>query len=118
MSRSLKAIGRVTVTMALAAGTFAAAPPAQAAGPLTVDLTCEGVGRSRVACWYVLSGGTAPFDTRWYYNGNHYPAYDDRVHTSWPCTPGGVNQFTVAVVDATFEIAADTHGASCRTGNP
>jgi hypothetical protein len=104
--------------MVLATAGLVAASPARAAGSLTVDVTCEGVGRYRVACWRTVSGGTAPYLTKWYFNGNHYAAYDNLVHTSWSCTPNGSNLFTVAVVDGNFEISADTSSASCRGGTP
>jgi hypothetical protein len=92
--------------------------PAQAASPLAVDVFCEPLGRYRVLCERTITGGTAPYVTKWYYNGNYFAAYDNKTFTSWSCTLAGPNQYKAVVTDAVGLSATDTSGVQCLSGLP
>lgn len=112
-------LGRVAITAAIMIGLAPA--PAQAAAPQaapTVDVLCESLGRYRVLCERTITGGTAPFTTQWSYNGNYFPAYDNKAFTSWACSISGPNSYLAVVTDATGLTASDTSGVGCRSGNP
>lgn len=121
---SLRILGRITIRIGIATAAVIAlaASPAQAA-PVTpaavgVDVFCESLGRYRVLCERTIIGGTAPFTTKWYYNGAYFAAYENKAFTGWSCTLSGPNQYTAVVIDATGLSASDTSGVGCRSGNP
>lgn len=118
---SLSILGRITLTAA-AILALAPAPAAQASPPTTaavgVDVFCESLGRYRVLCERTIIGGTAPFTTKWYYNGAYFAAYENKAFTGWSCTLSGPNQYTAVVIDATGLSASDASGVGCRSGNP
>ncbi len=113
---SLSTLGRVAFAAAIMIG-LAPAPASAASAPV-VDVFCESLGRYRVLCERTITGGTAPFYTRWYYNGGYFPAYDNKTFTGWACTIGGTNQYMAVVTDAAGLSASDTSGVGCRSGNP
>lgn len=94
-----------------------AATPAHAAAP-TVDVFCESLGRLHVLCERTITGGTAPFTTKWFYNGNYFAAYDNKQFTGWSCTLSGPNSYKAVVTDAAGLSATDTSGVGCISGNP
>jgi hypothetical protein len=114
---SLRIPGRAVFAAAIMLSLFPAAP-AQAASPVAVDVFCESLGRYRVLCERTISGGTAPFVTKWYYNGSYFAAYENKAFTSWSCTLTGPNQYQAVVTDAAGLSATDTSGVGCRSGNP
>jgi hypothetical protein len=101
----------------LAGASLFVAEPAHAAG-LTVDVTCESLGRFRIFCERTIAGGTAPFTTRWAFNGTFFSANDNRTFTSWGCTQGAPNMITAVVTDATGATAQDSSSAPCIGGLP
>jgi hypothetical protein len=121
---SLSILGRITIRIGIAAAAIIAPAPAHAqAAPVTpaavgVDVFCESLGRYRVLCERTIIGGTAPFTTKWYYNGAYFAAYENKSFTGWSCTLSGPNQYTAVVIDATGLSAGDTSGVGCRSGNP
>jgi hypothetical protein len=114
---SLRILGRVTIAAALMIG-LAPAVSAQAAAPLGVDVFCESLGRYRVLCERTISGGTAPFTTKWYYNGIYFAAHDNKAFAGFSCSISGPNSYLAVVTDATGAAASDTSGVGCRSGNP
>jgi hypothetical protein len=112
---SLSFLGRVTVAAALMIPLVPA--PAQAA-TVAVDVFCEALGRYRVLCERTITGGTAPFTTKWYYNGLYFSAYDNKAFTGFSCSIPGPNSYMAVVTDATGASASDTSGVGCISGNP
>lgn len=113
---SLRTLGRATLLAAVLAGLAPA--PAHAASPPVVDVFCEALGRYRVLCERTITGGTAPYLTRWYYNGSYFAAYDGDTFTSWSCTLSGPNQYTAVVTDAAGLTATDSSSVRCVSGAP
>ncbi|WP_212823546.1 hypothetical protein [Catellatospora sp. TT07R-123] len=113
---SSRTLARLAAVALLAAAGIAQASPAQAAP--AVDVTCESLGHYAVLCERTITGGTAPFKTRWYYNGAYFASQDDKAFTSWGCSTTSGNQYKAVVVDALGASATDTSGAACRSGNP
>jgi hypothetical protein len=113
---SLHTVGRATVAAALM---IALAPaPARAAASLAVDVFCESLGRYRVLCERTIIGGTAPFNTKWYYNGIYIAAHENKAFAGFSCTLSGPNSYRAVVSDAGGLSASDTSGVGCRSGNP
>jgi hypothetical protein len=114
----LRNLGRTALALAVVTTGMTVAAPAQAAGPLIVDISCEPLSRLHVLCISTVSGGTAPYTRNWFYNDRYFPSQDNKTTTSWSCTPSGPNKYTLAVIDANFQIAFDTTGSGCNSGNP
>jgi hypothetical protein len=113
----LRNLGRATVALVAMAAGMAVATPAQAAGPVIVDISCEPTTAYHVICFSTVSGGTGPYTRNWFYNDRYFPSQDNKSTTSWSCTPGGTNKYTLAAIDATSQIAFDTTGSGCNSGN-
>lgn len=109
--------GRAAVALAAVASGMAVAVPAHATGPVIVDISCEPTTARHVICFSTVSGGTAPYTRNWFYNDRYFSSQDNRMITSWSCTPGGTNKYTLAVIDANFEIAFDATESGCNSGN-
>jgi hypothetical protein len=117
ISMSLRNLGRTAMVVAVALAGLAVASPAKAAAPLSVNVSCEALSRQRVLCLSTTTGGTAPYSQRWFYDSRRFPSHDGRSVTSWSCTPGGENLYTLAVIDGNFEIVFATSRTGCSTGN-
>jgi hypothetical protein len=127
---SLNILGRATVPVTIMAAIMVGLVPAPApaappqadsvhvASAPVVDVFCESLGHYRVLCERTITGGTAPYTTKWYYNGNYFPSYDNKAFTGWSCTLAGPNQYKAVVTDATGLSGTDTSGVGCRSGNP
>ncbi|WP_020518752.1 hypothetical protein [Catelliglobosispora koreensis] len=117
MKRTSRILARLAAVAFLASAGVATAAPAQAAS-LSVWLGCESLGRYSVFCERTISGGVAPFTTKWYYNNTHFPSQDNKAYTSWGCTVGYPNVYKVVVTDATGASVPVSRNVICRSGLP
>lgn len=111
----MRFLSRTTVVAAIMIAAFPA--PARAAAPV-VDVFCESLGRYRVLCERTIVGGTAPFNTKWYYNGIYIAAHENKAFAGFSCSISGPNSYHAVVTDATGASGSDTSGVGCRSGNP
>lgn len=114
----LRILGRAALTLAVVASGITIAAPARAVEPLVVDVFCEPLGRYRVLCEGTVTGGTPPYTRNWFYNDRYFPTQDNKTFTSWSCSTGIVNRYTMAVTDSEFQIAFDAGGSGRQSGNP
>jgi hypothetical protein len=114
----LRKLGRAALVLAVVATGVTIAAPARAADPVVVDIACEPLSRYRVLCFSTISGGTGPYTLNWFYNDRYFPSQDNKIITAWSCSTSGPNKYTLAVIDASFQIAFDTTGSGCNSGNP
>ena len=114
---SLRKLGRTAMVVAIAATSLVIVAPAQADGPLTISVSCEPTTRLHVLCSSTVSGGSAPYLRRWYYNNRYFSTQDNLSYTGWSCTLSGPNQYNLAVIDANSEIIFGSAGSGCNSGN-
>ncbi|MGN9845492.1 hypothetical protein ACTMTI_45965 [Nonomuraea sp. H19] len=85
---------------------------------LTLDGgSCEPLSR-RFLCSVAFSGAAAPIAVRWFVNGNHVPAYDNRSFVGIGCQPTFRYDIRAVISDATGASVEFRTSAVCRSGNP
>ncbi|MFI6740677.1 hypothetical protein ACIBI9_47810 [Nonomuraea sp. NPDC050451] len=103
------------VPPASASSTAAARTTAMA---LTLDGgSCEPLAR-RFLCSVSYSGAVAPVAVRWYVNGGHIPAYDNRSFVGIGCQPTARYDIRAVISDATGASVEYHTTPVCRSGNP
>jgi hypothetical protein len=98
MRKTGRVFTRIALAAAMTAATFAVATPAQA-HPTVSGPHCD-AGAGFWSCLIGISGAVPPIDIKWFVNGQHRPAFDDRTHISGGC---GLNErlgLRVRVTDA------------------
>ncbi|WP_188194802.1 hypothetical protein [Nonomuraea sp. SYSU D8015] len=118
MASVLLAAGLLTVPGVLASP--ASAGPAGPAAMMALTLdggSCERLAR-RFLCEVSYSGAVAPVTIRWFVNGNHVPAYDNRSFVGIGCQPGSSYDIRAVISDATGASVEFRSGGICRSGNP
>ncbi|MFI0421046.1 hypothetical protein [Spongiactinospora sp. 9N601] len=79
--------------------------------------SCEPFAR-RFLCSVASSGGVAPIATRWFVNGNHIAAYDNRSFVGIGCQPTFGYTIRAVISDATGASVEYNTSQTCRSGNP
>ncbi|WP_018348428.1 hypothetical protein [Longispora albida] len=119
MIRLSRTLGATGLAFAALAGALAASAPAQAAGPLVVDVFCESIGNYQVACEATITGGVGPNTIKWYHRGVYYSAYDNRTIVVFGCVKGAPISGSKAVVtDSAGATAEDAGAGLCRAEAP
>ncbi|HEX4812370.1 MAG TPA: hypothetical protein VFV66_06420 [Nonomuraea sp.] len=115
------AAGLLTFPAALASPASAApATSARSASAMALTLdggSCERLAR-RFLCSVSFSGAVAPVAIRWFLNGGHVPAFDDRSLVGIGCQPGFSYDIRAVISDATGASVEFRTSAVCRSGNP
>jgi hypothetical protein len=121
---ALLTAGLLTFPGALAspasAATAQSAATAGSASALSLTLVsgeCERLAR-RFLCSVSTSGGVAPLATRWFVNGNHIAAYDNRSFVGIGCQPTFTYDIRAVISDATGASVEFRTTPTCRSGNP
>jgi hypothetical protein len=109
---SRRAAWTAVAAAGLIAGVVLPVAPASASA-LTVQLGCESLGESRIACDASVSGGTPQYSYRWSL-GSAFGGGS----VSFGCFPGSRPSVTVTVTDAVGATASATSGALCIGGRP
>ncbi len=85
--------------------------------PTIGGVYCESAA-SRVFCDLTFTGGVGPFQTRWTYNGNPVPAWDNRFTINSVCYVGTRVTIGVRVIGSNGLEDGETGGAFCIRGIP
>ncbi len=112
MTRKTRAVLAAAV-VAAAAGTFAAAAPAQATA--SVGLTCEATYHF-FDCTATPSGDLGTI--RWYIGGQLDSAFNDSVYWNRRCLPPSNVTVQVVYTDPTGSVATKTKTTSCSNVTP
>lgn len=116
----------ITLSALMAAGLLmsptALASAATTGSTATMALTlnggeCERLAR-RFLCSVSYSGAVAPVTIRWYVNGGHVPAYDNRSFVGIGCQPNVTYDIRAVISDATGASVEYRTSPVCRSGNP
>ncbi|MDX3107314.1 hypothetical protein ACIBO5_44520 [Nonomuraea angiospora] len=114
-------IGLLLCPVAPASAATTTAGPARATATvmaLTLDEgSCEPLAR-RFLCSVSYSGAIAPVAIRWFVDGGHVPAYDNRSFVGIGCQPTVRYDIRAVISDATGASVEYRTTPVCRSGNP
>ncbi|GIG59502.1 hypothetical protein Lfu02_38740 [Longispora fulva] len=114
MIRLTRTLGSLALAAGVAGAVLVGASPAQAT-TLTASQTCEPI-RYSMFCEASVSGGTAPYTIKWYFNNYYFPQYDNRTYVSWGCS--GSNTSKIVVTDAAGGTVTKSSTRTCTGGAP
>lgn len=105
---------------ASASSTSSTSAGSAAAASAALTLTggsCEGLAR-RFLCSVAFSGAVAPVSVRWFVDGSHVPAYDNRTFVGIGCQPTFRYDIRAVISDGTGASVEFRSNPVCRSGNP
>ncbi|MBB5084655.1 hypothetical protein [Nonomuraea endophytica] len=115
---ALLAAGLLTAPGALTSAASASTTQSASAMALTLDSgSCEAIAR-RFLCEVSFSGATAPVAIRWFVNGNHIPAFDNRSFVGIGCQPTFRYDIRAVVSDGSGASVQFHTTPTCRSGTP
>lgn len=79
--------------------------------------SCEGLAR-RFLCSVAFTGAVAPVSVRWFVDGFHVPAYDNRTFVGIGCQPTFRYDIRAVISDSTGASVEFRSSPVCRSGNP
>lgn len=112
--------GALASPASAASSSASAGSASSSASMMTLTLdggSCERLAR-RFLCSVAFSGATAPATIRWFVNGNHVTAFDDRSFVGIGCQPTFGYDIRAVISDATGASVEFRTFAICRSGNP
>jgi hypothetical protein len=103
---------RAGIVAALLVFCSALVTPAASAQPTNVSVACTS-SSGQYFCWVNYSGAQNPTTIRWYSNGTHISAFDNRTFLLQTCTLSAFYTVRAVVTDVQGS-AEDSYSFTCR----